>query len=104
MQTAYIDELKKNPKAVLDDVSVEIEILANKINALTSEVAEEYFSETIDEERGRIAILGNHKHFAVIFDVVKDYVFELKKKSEELETVSEYVFDILKNIEVTANA
>ena len=94
----------ENPKAVLDDVSVEIEILANKINALTSEVAEEYFSESVDEEIGRIAILGNHKHFAVMSDVVRDYVRELKKKSEELKTVSEYVFDILKNIEVTANA
>ena len=94
----------ENPKAVLDDVSVEIEILANKINALTSEVAEEYFSESVDEEIGRIAILGNHKHFAVMSDVVRDYVRELKKKSEELKTVSEYVFDILKNIEVTTNA
>lgn len=97
-------ELKENPKAALDDISVEIEILANKINALTSEVTEEYFSETIDDEIGRVAILGNHKHFAVMSDVVRDYVCELKKKSAELKTVSEYIFDILKNIEVTANA
>ena len=31
MQTTYIDELKKNPKAVLDDVSVEICSLNVKI-------------------------------------------------------------------------
>ena len=97
-------ELKENPKAALDDVSVEIEILANKINALTFEITEKYFSESVDDEIGRVAILGGHKHFAVISDVVRDYVCELKKKSEELKTVSEYVFDILKNIEVTANA
>ncbi len=94
----------ENPKARLDNVSVEIEILSNKINALTSEIAEKYFSGTIDDEIGRITVLGNYTHFVVMFDVVRDYVCELKRKAEELETVSEVIFDILKNIEVGANA
>ena len=97
----------ENPKATLDEIATRTEILADKINVLTNAIAEDYFSENIDAEFGKVAILGNFDYYRIMADVVRDYVIDLKETASELIAISDCVFDILKNIEekgATANA
>ena len=93
----------ENPKARLDEIATRTEILADKINVLTNAISEDYFSEDIDNEFGKVAVLGNFDYYRTVADIVRDYVIDLKNTAAELVTTSECVFDILKNIEVNAN-
>lgn len=100
-------KLKENPKAVLDEIATRTEILADKIDVLTNAIAEDYFSEDIDSEFGKVAVFGNFDYYRIVADIVRDYVIDLKNTAAELVTTSECVFDLLKTIEekgATANA
>lgn len=97
----------ENPKGRLDEIATRTEILADKIDVLTNAIAEDYFSEDIGSEFGKVAVLGNFDYYRIAVDIVRDYVIDLKNTAAELVTTSECVFDILKTIEekgATANA
>ena len=97
----------ENPKARLDEIATKTESLADKINVLTSAIAEDYFSKDIDSEFGKVDVFGNFDYYRIVADIVRDYVIDLKNTAAELVTTSECVFAILKTIEekgATANA
>lgn len=92
-------ELMRNPKSVLDDLSVQIELLVEKIDVITDDISEDFFGTNIDDELGMNVVLYNFNRFRIKSDIVREYVLNLKKTSAELNAVTNYVFNILKGIE-----
>lgn len=94
-------ELMENPKSVLDNLSTQVEILAERIDVILDDISEDFFGTNIDDELGRNVILFNFNSFRIKSDIVREYAFNLKQTSAELTTATNYVFDILKDIEKT---
>lgn len=92
-------ELTRNPKAVLADLSTQVEILAERIDAILDDISEDFFGTNIDDELGRNVLLFNFNHFRIKSDIVREYAFNLKQTSAELNAATNYVFKILKGIE-----
>ena len=94
----------ENPKARLDELATEIEFTLGKIDVITNDISEGFFSLDMTTEMGRLRAAVEFDTARTKTDIVRDYLNEVKKKAEKLCEVSEVIFDILKNIEVTANA
>lgn len=92
-------KLMVNPKAVLADLSDEIESLAERIDVITDDISEDFFGTNIDDEFGRNVVLFNFNSFRIKSDIVREYAFNLKQASAELNAATNYVFKILKGIE-----
>lgn len=92
-------ELTRNPKAVLDNLSTQVEVLAERIDAILDDISEDFFGTNIDDELGRNVLLFNFNHFRIKSDIVREYAFNLKQTSAELNAATNYVFKILKGIE-----
>lgn len=92
-------ELTRNPKAVLDNLSTQVEVLAERIDVILDDISEEFFGTNINDEFGKNVVLFNFNSFRIKSDIACEYAFNLKQTSAELKAATNYVFGILKGIE-----